>query len=889
MLIQVSILGTATADTPGVCVVLNSNNTRYIFGHVAEGTQRLITQRKAGLVKLRHIFLTGNIDWHTVGGLPGTLLSAAEATEPLRIAARAYNEKRREKGKAGREKDPRSHGIHIHGGPNLTHTLAATRNFVYRKNMPIKLDEICHDTRGTAGTTSSKPDWEDAYFRVWNVPLTAAGPSICRTPGPSESLVPQKRRLSTPSEPDPGDAARLETEQVSDADRSEADRLIRSSIVESMFSMDGEDKTPDILVPLPLSDVGLPAEMFVRENNEFIKYEGPVPDPHNPRAVVFVQRQFLAGSLARLPGTQPCLDSMCYIVKSHPRRGKFNPDAARSYGLEKLQYRLLTSGETVTGKTPPGVIVTPDMVMSAQVEGQGFAVIDIRNLNLIDSLLARPEWTNEEIMQGIQVMYWSLGPQIKDDSRLAAFMQKHSSIKHILLGQGVSPNTLAFTSTAEQFIKLNVIDPDRFPLTVFSNKPSELSEELSSVAEVGESSAAFLLAPKPGVVKGSEEPLMDTTLPAREVMTNAAIMSLVESARQRIADPAFLSQMDAAERGMPGRDVEIVTLGTGSALPSKYRNVSATLIRVPGHGSYLLDCGENTLGQLRRSYGYEGADEVLRDLRAVYISHLHADHHLGIVSVLARRHVLVGNTKPPYPLSVIATTNLLRFLDEFNEVQDFGFRSGSIHKVFTTRLKHKSRRYECPRRVAPETIAGMHAHQKSGLPNVDVCMVRHTPEATAVVFTWPESAGGLKIAYSGDCRPSSDFASLGRGADLLIHECTFDNEVDHAIAKSHSTMSEALGVARNMGARKLLLTHFSQRYPKLPVIGGGGDEGEVRNEDGSLQFDGPILSAFDLMRVKLGDFRKAQLFVPAIQELLNETVEEPEDAGEELDELMAEQ
>lgn len=43
----------------------------------------------------------------------------------------------------------------------------------------------------------------------------------------------------------------------------------------------------------------------------------------------------------------------------------------------------------------------------------------------------------------------------------------------------------------------------------------------------------------------------------------------------------------------------------------------------------LLDVGEGTLGQIIRFYGDE-ADDVIRKLKAIYISHMHADHHIGM-------------------------------------------------------------------------------------------------------------------------------------------------------------------------------------------------------------------------------------------------------------------
>lgn len=78
--------------------------------------------------------------------------------------------------------------------------------------------------------------------------------------------------------------------------------------------------------------------------------------------------------------------------------------------------------------------------------------------------------------------------------------------------------------------------------------------------------------------------------------------------------------------------------------------VLATLVQVPDWGNVLLDAGEGTWGQIARRFGVEAvcsgdaspaespADKVLRDIRCIFISHLHADHHIGLSKVLALRN-----------------------------------------------------------------------------------------------------------------------------------------------------------------------------------------------------------------------------------------------------------
>jgi ribonuclease Z len=70
--------------------------------------------------------------------------------------------------------------------------------------------------------------------------------------------------------------------------------------------------------------------------------------------------------------------------------------------------------------------------------------------------------------------------------------------------------------------------------------------------------------------------------------------------------------------------------------------VSAILIRIPNYGSILLEAGEGTWGQLCRQYGMDKGKEgnvwdVLRDIKAVFLSHTHGDHHMGITQILLKR------------------------------------------------------------------------------------------------------------------------------------------------------------------------------------------------------------------------------------------------------------
>ena len=77
-------------------------------------------------------------------------------------------------------------------------------------------------------------------------------------------------------------------------------------------------------------------------------------------------------------------------------------------------------------------------------------------------------------------------------------------------------------------------------------------------------------------------------------------------------------------------DLEVVFLGTGAAMPSKYRNVTSIYINRFQRGGMLLDCGEGTLGQLTRRFGLSQVKQIVCGLACIWVSHIHADHHAGL-------------------------------------------------------------------------------------------------------------------------------------------------------------------------------------------------------------------------------------------------------------------
>ncbi|GLE03815.1 hypothetical protein PINS_up012726 [Pythium insidiosum] len=161
------------------------------------------------------------------------------------------------------------------------------------------------------------------------------------------------------------------------------------------------------------------------------------------------------------------------------------------------------------------------------------------------------------------------------------------------------------------------------------------------------------------------------------------------------------SNHSSRHKALPSRlNGRVTFLGTGCAIPSKYRNVTGIHLEFPDDGDsdtntnskssdstsdnsadedvawsgMMLDCGEGSLGQLYRcTNGDERRLQTLvRRLKCVWISHNHADHHLGLLRLLSYRQSLGqnvdGEREALSPLMVIGPTPVEHWLKEYAAV-----------------------------------------------------------------------------------------------------------------------------------------------------------------------------------------------------------------------------
>lgn len=264
----------------------------------------------------------------------------------------------------------------------------------------------------------------------------------------------------------------------------------------------------------------------------------------------------------------------------------------------------------------------------------------------------------------------------------------------------------------------------------------------------------------------------------------------------------------------------ITFLGTGSSVPSKYRNVSSILVETERDSWILLDCGEGSLGQLVRLYGWDRAMQVLRGLRAIYISHQHADHHLGMINFILHRETAFQEAGLPMSrLYIIATKRMAEFLTYYHaKLQPILCHAELVqceHLISYDDLNLPGEKVQLLYNDRMSLLL-----QDLGLSQFSTCKAIHCPHAFCMLMT---TSKGFKLAYSGDTRPNPTFRDLalqdGRGPDLLIHEATMEHFMLYdARIKKHSTFTEAIEEGEGMQAKFTMLTHFSQRYAKMPPL-----------------------------------------------------------------------
>jgi ribonuclease Z len=278
---------------------------------------------------------------------------------------------------------------------------------------------------------------------------------------------------------------------------------------------------------------------------------------------------------------------------------------------------------------------------------------------------------------------------------------------------------------------------------------------------------------------------------------------------------------------------DLTFLGTSASVPQTERNQSGLLIAAASK-RILLDCGEGTQRQLRRS----GAG--FRRFHRLLLTHAHLDHILGIPGLLTTLGLqqsdetmtvnggartlravanmlagLWGDGRAPIPLELVAVTAGHRIDEGDFAIECFPVQHRDTDS-FGFAFKAPARRHLLPERLSELGVP-------DGPLRKELAAGRRVTLGDGRIVDPEDVLGpskeGAKLVVVGDAGTTAGVAEPARDADVLVIEATFLAR-DAAIARTHGhlTAAEAATLAAEAQVRRLILTHISGRYPAEEIL-----------------------------------------------------------------------
>ncbi len=265
-------------------------------------------------------------------------------------------------------------------------------------------------------------------------------------------------------------------------------------------------------------------------------------------------------------------------------------------------------------------------------------------------------------------------------------------------------------------------------------------------------------------------------------------------------------------------DLSLFFAGTAGSVPTARRGLPALLLRAGGD-RVLFDCGEGTQQQLLRSIG-------LPELDAIFITHYHLDHWLGLLGTL-KTFDLRGRERPLTiygPPGLKALLQAMRpawgrvsyplALEELDPHEEVGF-DGYVIAPFPVEHRVRAYGYAFAEDRRPGRFDAEAATRLGVAPGPDFGRLQEgeTVNGVSPEQVLGEPRRGRRIVISGDTAPCQATEVFAHEADVLVHESTFlTDEAERARETGHSTARQAAEVAVAAGVRLLALTHLSTRY-----------------------------------------------------------------------------
>lgn len=272
--------------------------------------------------------------------------------------------------------------------------------------------------------------------------------------------------------------------------------------------------------------------------------------------------------------------------------------------------------------------------------------------------------------------------------------------------------------------------------------------------------------------------------------------------------------------------MKVIFLGTSSMIPTKERNTSSIYFSYEDQ-NILIDCGEGTQRQLKKHHISPAK------INKIFITHWHGDHVLGLPGLIQT----LGGSEYTKTLEIYGPPNTKRMMEfilksfknpvprikikyheiskneKFLETKKLEFKAKKIyHSTFCLayQIKEKDKvkmnlTYLKKFKLKQHPLLGKLQKGKNITYEGKRILAKNATKTTR----------GRSVTFVIDTGYNSSIATFAKDTDLLITESTYSTELkSHARKYKHLTCSDAAKIAKQANAKKLYLTHFSQRYSK---------------------------------------------------------------------------
>ncbi|WP_185873292.1 ribonuclease Z [Blattabacterium cuenoti] len=276
----------------------------------------------------------------------------------------------------------------------------------------------------------------------------------------------------------------------------------------------------------------------------------------------------------------------------------------------------------------------------------------------------------------------------------------------------------------------------------------------------------------------------------------------------------------------------LIVLGNHSSIPTnKYHHTTSQILNMKGF-YFLIDCGEGTQIQLRK------AKIKFNKIIHIFISHLHGDHFFGLIGLLSTFHLL-GREKSltifaPKGLKEIINIHFKWSYTKLNYIIYYvELLSNKIEKimdnskieVFSIPLKHRiyTNGFLFKEKLSDRKL---NINEINKIPSIEIEDLKNLKSGKDLEKKNGEIIPNSKLTFDPPkilsyafCSDTSYYIPIIehiKYVDLLYHESTFlKKEEDRAVKTGHSTTIDAANIAKKAKVKKLLLGHYSNRFPNI--------------------------------------------------------------------------